>query len=220
MTRDFDVARRPFLRWIVPAAVILLAVASSGDSVGSGPETATGVQVTKRVPFARESIDEIRALAPFRSQPAPRDRTIPFLRIPRQAGTTGETGSPPAEPALAAPSFASSPVPLAPALDGSFAGLGNPPHAQGDVIPPDTMGAAGPNHLVSLLNSDFGVFNKTTGALIPNQRFLSNRSGYPSGRRRENRRISRSTRKSSTISTAGGSSRSRLGEGAPRIPGS
>jgi len=31
------------------------------------------------------------------------------------------------------------------------------------------MGAAGPNHLVSLLNSDFGVFNKTTGALVPNQ---------------------------------------------------
>jgi hypothetical protein len=31
------------------------------------------------------------------------------------------------------------------------------------------MGAAGPNHLVSLLNSDFGVFNKTTGAILPNQ---------------------------------------------------
>jgi hypothetical protein len=28
------------------------------------------------------------------------------------------------------------------------------------------MGAVGPNHLVSLLNSDFGVFNKTTGAVL------------------------------------------------------
>jgi hypothetical protein len=28
------------------------------------------------------------------------------------------------------------------------------------------MGAAGPNHLVSILNSDFGVFNKTTGAVL------------------------------------------------------
>jgi hypothetical protein len=28
------------------------------------------------------------------------------------------------------------------------------------------MGAAGPNHLVSLLNSDFGVFDKTTGAVL------------------------------------------------------
>jgi hypothetical protein len=51
-------------------------------------------------------------------------------------------------------------------LDGSFAGLGNPPRSEGDVVPPDTMGAAGPNHLVSLLNSDFGVFNKTTGAVL------------------------------------------------------
>jgi hypothetical protein len=53
---------------------------------------------------------------------------------------------------------------MAPALDTSFAGLGNP--TSGDVIPPDTMGAAGPNHLVSLLNSEFGVFDKTTGALL------------------------------------------------------
>jgi len=54
---------------------------------------------------------------------------------------------------------ASAPAPSAPALDISFTGLGNPPAGQ-DVIPPDTMGAAGPNHLVSLLNSDFGVFDK------------------------------------------------------------
>ena len=65
-----------------------------------------------------------------------------------------------AGPALAAPFVASSPSPLAPALDSSFAGLGNPPRSEGDLIPPDTMGAAGPNHLVSLLNSDFGVFDK------------------------------------------------------------
>jgi hypothetical protein len=55
-------------------------------------------------------------------------------------------------------------------LDSNFAGLGNPPHSEGDVIPPDTMGAVGPNHLVSLLNSDFGVFDKTTGALLQNQK--------------------------------------------------
>jgi hypothetical protein len=55
---------------------------------------------------------------------------------------------------------------MAPALDTSFAGLGNPnPLTQGDVIPPDTMGAAGPNNLVTILNSQFGVINKTTGAV-------------------------------------------------------
>lgn len=70
-------------------------------------------------------------------------------------------------------------------LDSSFAGLGNPPHSEGDVIPPDTMGAVGPNHLVSLLNSDFGVFDKTTGAVlqkIPLQSFwgsLGTAAGRP-----------------------------------------
>ena len=155
-----------FLRGIVPAAVLLLAVAASGVSVGSEPTTSTGAQVTMRVPFVRESIDEIRALAPFREGTIPEDRAIPFRRIPRRSGTTGQAGLPSAEPALAAPFLASSPAPLAPALDSSFAGLGNPPHSQGDVVPPDTMGAVGPNHLVSLLNSDFGVFDKTTGALL------------------------------------------------------
>ncbi len=167
---------RPFLLWIVSVAVILLAVAGAGDSVGSESATSTGVQVTKSVPFARESIDEIRALAPLRTPAVPGNRVIPFHRIPRPSDTTGRAGLPSAGPALAAPFLASSPAPLAPTLDSSFAGLGNPPHSQGDVIPPDTMGAAGPNHLVSLLNSDFGVFSKTTGAVlqqIPLQSFWS-----------------------------------------------
>jgi len=157
---------RPLLRWIVPVAVILFAVAGPRNSAGSGPGTSTGVQVTESVPFVRESIDEIRALAPMRSRAIPVDRGIHFHRISRRSDATGEARLPLAGPALAAHFPASSPAPSAPALDVSFAGLGNPPRSEGDVIPPDTMGAAGPNHLVSLLNSDFGVFNKTTGAVL------------------------------------------------------
>jgi hypothetical protein len=162
-------APRPFLRRIVPVTamflgVMFLAITAPGDSAGSGPAAETGTRVTKRVPFVRESIDEIRALAPFRSQAVPEDRSIPFRRIQRRAAATEESGSPPTEAALAVPSIASTPSPLAPALDSSFPGLGNPPRSEGDVIPPDTMGAVGPDHLVSILNSDFGVFSKTTGA--------------------------------------------------------
>ena len=159
----------PLLRWMILVAVILLAVAASGDPAGSEPATSTGARVTMRVPFFRESIDEIRALAPLREQTAPENRAIPFRRILRRSGAPGQADFPVAAPALVDPVPASSPSRLAPLLDSSFAGLGNPPHSQGDVIPPDTMGAAGPNHLVSLLNSEFGVFNKSTGALIPNQ---------------------------------------------------
>jgi len=173
---------RPFLRGIVPSIVILLAVAGSGDSMGSEATTSTGVQVTKSVPFARESIDEIRALAPLRERSVPENRAIHLHRIPGRSGATGQPPSP--SPALAAPSVASSPVSLAPVLDGSFAGLGNPPHTEGDLIPPDTMGAAGPNHLVSLLNSDFGVFDKSGTRLqkVPLQTFwasLGTATGEP-----------------------------------------
>ncbi|MBW6503390.1 fibronectin type III domain-containing protein [bacterium] len=165
--RYFDKSRviRAFLRWIAPVAVILLAVAVAADPVGSGPATSTGAQVTKRVPFARESIDEIRALAPLRTRAVPGNRAIPFRRIPRQPDLMVQEALPSAGPDLAAPFLESYPAPLAPVLDSSFAGLGNPPHGE-DVIPPDTMGAAGPNHLVSLLNSDFGVFDKATGAVL------------------------------------------------------
>jgi hypothetical protein len=168
--RDIPVVR-PFLRWIVPPMVILLAVAGSWDSAGSGATTSTGVQVTKSVPFVRESIDDIRALAPLRTPAISGQWAIPLHRIRMRSGTTGEAWLPSEGPSLAPPSFASSPAPSAPALDGNFAGLGNP--HPGDVIPPDTMGAAGPAHLVSLLNSDFGVFDKTTGAVLQQIRLQS-----------------------------------------------
>ena len=152
-------------RWGIPAIAILLAAAASGNPAGSGTTTSTGAQVTKSVPFAHESIDEIRALLPSRARTVPGDRAIPFRRIPRRTGSGLEEGPSSAGPSPAAPAVPSSPAPSAPALDSSFAGLGNPPHGE-DVTPPDTMGAAGPNHLVSLLNSDFGVFSKTTGAVL------------------------------------------------------
>ncbi len=127
----------------------------------AGPSSTPGVTVTRPVPSAMESLSDVQARAPFLQTSSPRDRYIPFRRIPR-----------PAETAVFAPQLSlrlapavpfDPPAPMAPALDTSFAGLGNPTP---DVIPPDTMGAAGPTHLVSLLNSEFGVFYKTTGALV------------------------------------------------------
>jgi len=54
------------------------------------------------------------------------------------------------------------PAPRAPSLLSTFAGLLD----DGTVIPPDTMGAAGPSHLVSFLNSEVGIFLKSTGARL------------------------------------------------------
>ena len=65
------------------------------------------------------------------------------------------------------PPFRQAPIPLAPAslapaLLYSFPGLADDMHR----IPPDTMGAAGPSHLLSTLNSEVGIFDKTTGVIL------------------------------------------------------
>ena len=50
-----------------------------------------------------------------------------------------------------------------PILLQSFPGLSDP----GNVIPPDTQGAAGLSHLVTVLNSAFAIYDRTTEALLP-----------------------------------------------------
>jgi hypothetical protein len=133
--------------------------AIAAEAAGS---STTGITITRPVPSVMESLSDVQTRAPNLEEPAPRDRQIRRHRIPRSGdiGTFSPTLSLNLSPAAPIPA---APVSRAPALDDSFAGLGNP--TSGDVIPPDTMGAAGPNHLVSVLNSQFGVFNKT-GTLV------------------------------------------------------
>jgi len=144
----------------------LLPSGAYGDPGTIPGSTTAGVKVTRGVPFARETLDEVRALSPYRQSRVPGIRAIPRPRIPRPSAADFFGASSTASFAPAGPSLVSSISPSAPALDAGFAGLGNPPHVQGDVIPPDTMGAAGPGHLVTLMNSDFGVFDKATGAVL------------------------------------------------------
>lgn len=151
-------------RWgIVPCLLLMLALSYGSVSAGPGgdPEgPARGVRVTRIVPFASESFGEIHALARNRIPQASRRKTIPFLGTtapfaPSRRGTEPATGPATPTPLPRAPVLL-----LAPALAIGFPGLGNPPHDEGDVVPPNAMGAAGPGHLVTFLNSGFGVFGK------------------------------------------------------------
>ena len=159
---------RPILLLVFLAFVPGSVAGDAGLSPGSGTK---GVPVTKEVPFASESFGAVRSGAPGRPARALANRAIPSRRIDRHPEES-TSGTPLAIPEATAVPYsvpaAATVAPRAPVLDASFAGLGNPRHGQGDVIPPDTMGAAGPSHLVSLLNSDFGVFDKSTGALLDN----------------------------------------------------
>jgi hypothetical protein len=161
--------RRPSIGWILwlPFLALALPGATRGDWPAAPPEQTTiGAAVTATVPHARESFNEIRRMAPARPAQDLSLRAIPFRRTPRPAVPPPPESSPPA--ALAAESVAAPvPNPLSSTVSASFPGLSNLPlSGNRDVIPPDTMGAAGPGHLVSILNSEFGVFTKT-GALFP-----------------------------------------------------
>ncbi len=48
--------------------------------------------------------------------------------------------------------------------------------------PPDTMGAVGPNHCVEMINGNFTVYNKTTGAVVQSMSLNSFWSGYYTSR--------------------------------------
>ncbi len=146
--------------------VPLLFLASAVLAVSGAPEGApegrtVGSAVTANVPHARESLAEVRALAPSRLPKRGRpERAIPFRRTPRPAPPAGIEPSATAAPV--ASETPSGPIPglRSSVLASNFKGLENLPPEAGDLIPPDTMGAAGPAHLVSLLNSEWGVFSK------------------------------------------------------------
>ncbi|MCL5966618.1 MAG: hypothetical protein M1550_05365, partial [Deltaproteobacteria bacterium] len=142
----------------------LMAFAAGKDALGSGEPSLSAVRVTRKVPHAAESFHDIRTRGPMQAQTRVWNRSVPFHRIQRTPETAifdaryftrSVATYSPSRQALA---------PMAPATDASFAGLGDPP-SPNDAIPPDTMGAAGPNHLVSLLNTEFGIFSKS-GTLL------------------------------------------------------
>jgi transcriptional regulator CtsR len=138
-------------------------LSASGVSapVRSQGASVTGNTLTSKVPFSQEGFEQSRAseavlagtltslmVAPFHYAPPP-------TLISISGGLNLLTPSFQAQAQLA-------PESLAPALIANFAGLGDDNRS----IPPDTMGAVGPSHLLSTLNGGVGVFNKTTGAKL------------------------------------------------------
>ena len=159
-------------RWWPYLLVLLLLAAPAGaprgDPGGVSGGTRRGDPVTRKAPFTSGTFDAIRSASLTHPPRLPRNRAITRPRISGNSilGTPATRAAALAAPAT--PVSVASPSSLAPALAGTFRGLENPPHDQRDVIPPNAMGAAGPGHLVSLINTEFGVFDKATGALLAN----------------------------------------------------
>ncbi|MBI3935042.1 MAG: hypothetical protein HY316_10155 [Acidobacteria bacterium] len=133
--------------------LILAAKGGAWAQVPGTPGQATAQAVVNVAELARQ-----QAATP----PAPpQRRVIPFMSVPPRRsvppeGVRPQKPTPPSAemglPAAAVPS----PSPAA-----SFAALGDNDLA----IPPDTMGAAGPNHLMVTLNTEVRIQNRTGGTI-------------------------------------------------------
>ncbi len=149
----------------------------------------TGVTVTRKVPFSKESMSVTEERDKKLPKLAP--RAVPFTEIPppEKLISTPPTSLRPsgklfgqvAEAALA-PLLKSnssgidgigvadvaellseqSESALAPALESTFTGIDD----NNTRFPPDTHGAAGPSHLVETLNSEVAFFDKSTGTSL------------------------------------------------------
>jgi cysteine-rich repeat protein len=103
-----------------------------------------------------ESVSGARAaqavwLPPRMSPPPPLDLDDPWLRLPPAKGSGGVARSAPGVALLPAP----------PVVGPSFQALAD----NGSVIPPDTNGAVGPSHVMTMLNSQVRIQNKMGGII-------------------------------------------------------
>jgi hypothetical protein len=143
--------------------LFLAACGSGGNTEPVHPQGAsvTGNAVARNVPFSREGFEQSKAYEPALAIASASPLAAPFHYAPAAASIPipGGTGLP--APSLRPKAPSAVPASLAPALSSNFAGL-----TDTGWIPPDTMGAVGPSHLLSTLNGGVGIFSKATGAKL------------------------------------------------------
>jgi hypothetical protein len=150
------------------AALTVLASARVGAATGASVE----IPLAGSAGFADLAAREAAAkgggmLALAAAVPAPRRMPMPAPREIGPAGPSPGAASPASLDGSGDPSAASGPsAPVAQPVENLLAGSSFQALADSGVtIPPDTMGAVGPNHLVTMLNSQVRIQNKSGGIL-------------------------------------------------------
>lgn len=138
------------------SSIAVLALMGTLPAAAQGPRSgiAGTADRTATVNFAELAAQEARAPAAIRA-PKAIHRPMPGPTEPAEALPRSSAGS-----AIAAPTEEGT-VPRSPAAASSFQALGD----NNTSIPPDTNGAVGPNHLVTALNSQVRIQDKT-GAVL------------------------------------------------------
>ncbi|QWR77656.1 hypothetical protein [Candidatus Magnetomonas plexicatena] len=139
---------------VILVFLIILLLQQIGLTIAS--DTAdTATKVKQAVPFSETTFTEMKNKNEQSPSNAAQHRVIhrrltPYLhKLNTGSSTSSKTGGAVLAPAAEAP-----------ALTGSFTGM-----SASNVAPPDTMGAAGPNYLVSMTNGGLAIYTKSSGAL-------------------------------------------------------
>lgn len=149
-------------------AILLLLQAVAGAQSNNG-SSETGVTYTQDVPFSTESIAQVKANES--KLPAPEQRVIPFHKTPQPKVLKQGRASLKRLSAVQNQLFSS----LAPVIGSSFIGITQ----AGIYFPPDTMGAAGPSHLMEITNDNSTVLVFLTNLQVPSfQAFHCKASGH------------------------------------------
>jgi len=162
--------------WVAAAALAMLVAAGTAVLPGQQPEqarTATPPAHTYRVRGIAVTHQDMRRFDALLQPKTP--RAVRFREVPGPLLMSGP-GQAPGAPApqdvagsgSAPGSLLPGPAPASisptPPLISSFPGMLDIVLDNNRVIPPDTQGAAGPTHLVSLTNRGYAVLDRTTGA--------------------------------------------------------
>jgi hypothetical protein len=155
VSKNFSLRRASRIALGIMAIMLLLQAVQYAGAQSNNGSSETGVTYTQDVPYSTESIAQVKANES--KQPA-EQRVIPFYKAPQPKELKQGTAPPKPLSAVKNELFSS----LAPVLGSSFIGI----RSDGFSYPPDTMGAAGPSHLMEITNENIGFFNKSAGALI------------------------------------------------------
>ncbi|MEO5357185.1 MAG: hypothetical protein H7844_07800 [Nitrospirae bacterium YQR-1] len=147
-----------FLTFLIAVSAVTLTAASDSDN------TSKGVTVRQSVPFSKTTLSEMekdnKKLSPTETQ----HEVIPRRTLPPPVKIDDHSTETPQDDELKnifqENGSSITPVNKLPTLGSNFTAMSG-----SNYHPPDTMGAAGPGYLVSVVNGGFAIYTKSTGAL-------------------------------------------------------
>jgi len=142
---------------VAACAILLALVEASALAEGPGESARVAPSRTFMIRGVGASLDLMKRLGAPPGSPGP--TAMPLLHSPASLPVPRDLRTSSKPPRLLEALLT---APIAPSPEKSFVGLSD----DNTFFPPDSQGAAGPSHLVSVLNRGFAIFRKDLGTIV------------------------------------------------------